>query len=85
MAIKQVECFGQPNDYMLGQLGKKESVVWNGEVLVKRYRITVEEIEEPMSVLKERLEALLHKRGHVSDYASILAEAKRLGIELNLK
>lgn len=85
MAIKQVEVFGLPNDYLLGQLGKKEPVVWNGDVLVKRYRITVEEIEEPLTVLKDRLETLLHKRGHVSDYASILAEAKRLGVELSLK
>lgn len=84
MTVKQVEVFGLPNDYVLGQLGRQEPAVWNGEVLVKRYRVTVEEIEEPLPVLKERLEKLLKKRGHISHHAAILAEAKRLGVTLDL-
>ncbi len=79
---KQIEVFGEPNDYLLQHLGSKEPRVWNGGVAVKRYRVTVEEIDEPKDVLKQRLQALLLKRGHISDPESIRAEAKRLGITL---
>ncbi len=82
-ATKQIEVFGLPNDYLLGQLGKREPTIWNGQVSVKRYRVTVEEIEEPAEVLKERLLALLMQRGHIENANSIRAEAKRLGITLD--
>ena len=81
--VKKIEVFGLPNDRVLAQLGKTEPNVWNGEVSVKRYRITVEEIEEPAEVLKERLQALLKRRGHIDDVDAIRAEANRLGITLD--
>ena len=80
---KLLEVFGEPNDYLLQHLGSKEPRIWNGVVDVKRYRITIEEIEEPKEVLKQRLQALLLKRGHISDPDSIRTEAKRLGITLD--
>lgn len=83
MAIRQIELFGLPNDYVLGCLGKTEPTIFNGEVSVKRYRVTVEEIVEPKEVLKERLQMLLKQGGHLGNAQAIRAEAKRLGIELD--
>lgn len=81
--IKQLEVFGLPNDYVLSQLGKTEPNIWNGQVSVKRYLITVEEIEDSAEDLKERLQSLLRQRGHIDNANSIRAEAKRLGITLD--
>lgn len=81
-SVNQVEVFGLPNESALRSLGHSEPVVWNGVVSVKRYRITVEEVIEPVDVLRERLQGLLGKRGHIDNPAAIRAEARRLGVEL---
>lgn len=81
--IAEIEVFGKPSEYILTSMGKAEPNVWNSVVNVKRYRVTVEEIEEPQEVLKERLLALLNQRGHISHRQCIRDEAKRLGIDLD--
>lgn len=83
MPIKTSECYGLPNDYMLDCMGKPTPCVWNGEVHVKRYRISVEEVVEPADVLKARLQALLKERGHPDNDRAIRQEASRLGISLD--
>lgn len=54
----------------------------NNEIRVQRYRVTVELIEEPDDVIRDRLLTLDAERGHVDKHRSIKAEAKRLGIDL---
>jgi hypothetical protein len=54
----------------------------NNEIQVQRYRVTIELIEEPDEVIRDRLLALYDQRGHVDKYRAIRAEAKRLGIDL---
>jgi hypothetical protein len=80
--IAKIEVFGMPSEYALNSLGKTEPNVWNSKVNVKRYRITVEEIDESKEVIKERLLEMLKQRGHISHPQSIREEAKRLGIDL---
>lgn len=82
MTIKEIEVFGLPSDAALSYLGEQVPTIFNGKVNVKRYRITIQEVEEPNDVLKERLQQLLDKGGHVSNTKAIQEEAKRLGIEL---
>jgi hypothetical protein len=60
-----------------------EPSVFNGDVRVERYRVTIERIEEPAEVLRDRLKALLEQRGHIDRPKAIRAEAKRLGIDLS--
>jgi hypothetical protein len=65
----------------------KEPYSFNGQVNVKRYRITVEEIEEPREVLLERLRELWRKRNeginaHLTA-REIIKQAKALGVELS--
>ena len=80
--MKQTECFGMPSNYQLQLLGSQKPNVHNGTVSVKRYRITVEEIAEPIEVLRGRLVELQGQRLHIDSYAAISAEAKSLGITL---
>lgn len=82
MTSKIIEVFGMPSDAILSRLGEQEPNIWNGEVHVKKYRVTIEEIEEPKEVLRERLQKLYDKPGHISNAKNIQEEAKRLGIEL---
>lgn len=81
--VTVIECFGEPNEHLLRRLGHAAPTVWNDKVAIKRYRITVEEIVEPDTVLKDRMEALLKTRGHIDKNRHIRDEAKRLGIKLD--
>ena len=61
--------------------------VFNGMCLIRRFKVTVEEIDEPVEVLAERLIDLWNRRdelklGHSSNRSAMVNEAKRLGIEL---
>jgi hypothetical protein len=54
----------------------------NNEICVQRYRVTIELIEEPDEVIRDRLLALDAELGHADKHRCIKAEAKRLGIDL---
>lgn len=79
---KTFETFGEVNSGAIESLTRKAPNVWNGQVNIKRYKITIEEIEEPKELLRERLIALLNQKTHISHPSSIRAEARKLGIEL---
>jgi hypothetical protein len=80
--VKRLEVFGMPSDYQLDMLGSKEANVLNGVVSVRRYRVTVEEIEEPVEVLRERLVQLNGQRLHMDSKAAIERAAVVLGVTL---
>jgi len=55
--------------------------------LIRRFKVTVEEIDEPVEVLAERLIDLWNRRdelklGHSSNMRAMRDEAEILGIEL---
>lgn len=61
--------------------------VFNGMCLVRRYQVTVQEIDEPIYVLQERLQELWDNRQslgirHGSNRSAMLREAEKLGMEL---
>lgn len=56
---------------------------FNGYCLVRRYRVTVEEIEEPEDVIIGRLVQLLKDVGTNSNSGRVvMAVAKKMGVEL---
>lgn len=55
----------------------------NGWVRVRRYRITVELIEEPIEVIHERLKKLWRESDNYHHHTPLRAEAKKYGLELN--
>ena len=52
------------------------------KVSIRKYRVTVEQIEEPVEVLHERLLHLWRKCNNHHEKRSLLEEADRLGCEL---
>lgn len=57
---------------------------FNGMCMIRQYKVTVEEIEEPREVLEERLRLIwADKRyGHSGNLKAMRKEAERLGIDL---
>ena len=84
MSEKQViETFRDIGSYELGQLRQSEPSCFNGMVRVERYRVTVERIEEPVEVIRERLRAMwaTTKNHHHRD--PLLRMGKKYGIDLH--
>ncbi len=55
---KVIETFSKPESWEFDRMKDSEPSCFNGWVSIKRYRITIEEIEEPIEVLQARLEDL---------------------------
>jgi hypothetical protein len=79
---KVVETFRKLGYFETRDWEQKEPSVWNGEVKIRRYRITIEEIPESVEVLADRLQTLwdLSDKYHHSE--PLLNAAKRLGYAL---
>lgn len=82
MITQQFETFREIAAYERNNLKQKEPSSFNGWVRIKRYRITVEEIEEPKEVLCERLQKLWDECDNSHQWESLKATAKNLGYEL---
>jgi hypothetical protein len=72
-------------DYELTKATRVPNVpsVGNFDVLIRRYRITVELIDEPHEVLVERLRGLWRKTDNYHDYDKLCREAKTLHVKLD--
>ena len=55
---------------------------FNGEVSIRKYRVTVELLDEPKEVLAERLLGLWRHCDNHHHVDPLRAEARKLGIEL---
>jgi hypothetical protein len=55
---------------------------FNGIVRVHRYRVTVERIEEPVEVIRDRLLKLWRESDNHHYYSPLQGVAERLGVEL---
>jgi hypothetical protein len=82
--IKQLESFNDCQWALKGSIQKDPSC-FNCEVRIKKYRITVEEIEEPLEVYQERLEKLNSESGNHHDMLPLTNKAAELGIVLKTK
>lgn len=66
----------------LRDIRQTEPSAWNGDIRIRRYRITVELIDEPVEVLRDRLRALWRQtEPNHHRWGPMRAEAKRLGMD----
>ena len=79
---KQFETFRDIRDYELNNLTQKEFSCFNGFVRIKKYRITIEEIEEPKEVYEQRLQKLWDECDNWHHWEPLQSEAKKIGYEL---
>jgi len=63
-----------------------EPSVFNGMCLIRKYKITIEEIKEPKKVLEKRLRKLFLDKGNQPlNRTAMINEAIKLEIDLNKK
>lgn len=79
---RTIETFN-PSSYQLSQLsGFNEPSCYNGDVRFKRYKITVEPIEEPVEVYQERLQKLWDDSDNYHHSNPLQNAAKSIGYVL---
>ena len=79
---KVIETFRRLGDYETHQYKQDTPSVGNGEVRVRRYRMTLEKVDEPLDVLIERLQRLWDWSDNHHDYMPLMGMAKELGVVL---
>ena len=79
---RSFETFRRPDAYVESQLTQHEPSCFNGQVSVRRYRVTFEEVEEPGEVLIERVRKLWRETDNFHHWEPLQATARELGIEL---
>lgn len=80
---KTIETFREIGDYELKgySFNRDTPSCFNGVVSIKRYRVTVEVIEEPIEVYQERLEKLWVESDNHHHYVPLQSAAAQLGYE----
>ncbi len=79
---QQFETFRVLGAYDTGNLTSKEPSCFNGNVSIKKYRITIEEVEEPKEVYEQRLQKLWDECDNSHHLKPLRSEAKNIGYEL---
>lgn len=77
------ETFSDTTYNMRQYEGAARPSCWNREVNIRRYRITVELVDEPKEVLVERLRKIWRSTDNHHHRDPLRTEAKRLGVELD--
>ena len=76
------ETFRSIGSYEIGNLTQKEPTSFNGDVRIKKYKITIEEVIEPQEGYEQRIQELWDKCDNMHHYTPIKNTAKKLGYEL---
>lgn len=82
-----IETFQLPSKYSYADMRNAVPRVINGVVSYRKYRVAIELIDEPVDVLKKRLQELYDKSHEVRSWNShhwqpLLNAAKSIGVEL---
>jgi hypothetical protein len=70
--------------YYIANMTDKEPSCFNGNVSVRKFRVTIELIEEPVEVIQERLKQLWEKCDNGHHLGPLQYMGKKYGIELKL-
>lgn len=76
------ETFKPIDYYHQSNLIQSEPSSFNGMVRVVKYRVTIDEVEEADEVIKERIQNLWNANTKRNNVPSLLATAKKYGLEL---
>lgn len=76
------ETFREFGSWERGRVEQNEPSCFNGKVSIRKYRITVEEVDEPKEVLEARLRKLWRECDNHHHWRPLHAEAEKLGITL---
>lgn len=79
----EFETFRKISDYAISGLKQNEPSAFNGNIEVKKYRVTIEEIPEPDSVIIARLQKLWEECDNHHHLGPIKGVARRYGVDLD--
>ncbi len=79
------ETFRRIDGYQRERLKDTSPSCFNGQVFIRRYRVTIEEIDEPTEILRARLTKLWRECDNHHHWGPMQALAKSLGFELDHK
>jgi len=79
---KIIETFRSIGDFELRNITQDKPSCFNGFVTVKKYRVTIEEIEEPKEVIAGRLQKLWDECANWHHHVPLKNAAKKIGYEL---
>lgn len=77
-----IETFKPIGAYEISNMRQDEPSAFNRDVRFRKFRITIEEIEEPSSVLAERLQHLWENCDNHHNALPILTAAHEIGCDL---
>jgi hypothetical protein len=80
--IQSIETFQSVGSYELLKLTQNEPSCYNGAVRVRKFKVTIEPIDEPNEVIAERLQVLWDSSDNHHEYEPLRRYAKSIGYEL---
>ena len=83
MSEASIETFRDPRGYWLSQMKQSEPSSFNGRVEVRKFRVTVELIDEPEEVIRTRIQKLWDECDNHHHWQPLKKEAEKYGLELN--
>lgn len=78
----EIETFRKIGSYEIGNLKQETPSSFNSVISINKYKISVEEIEEPIEVYEKRIQDLWDKCDNHHHIDPIRREAKALGYTL---
>jgi len=79
---KSFETFRIVGDYAMRDMTQSEPSCFNGEVKIRKYKVTIEEVNEPIEVLQQRLQKLWDECDNMHHWHPLEYAAKNLGYQL---
>ena len=79
---RSFETFLELSDYAIETLTKVEPYCINGKVRIRKYKVTIELVEEPCEVLGARLQHLWDTTNNPHHWGDLKAKAQEIGYEI---
>lgn len=76
------ETFDRPSSFAIGGMKKAEPSCFNGVVEVRRYRVTIELVDEPREVIVERLKKIWLECSNYHHWQPLERAAVEFGVDL---
>ena len=80
--METFETFTEIGGYTKRQLISEEPTCFNGLVRVRKYKITVELVDEPVEVIQARIKKMWDECKNHHHWLPLKAEAEKYGLEL---
>lgn len=77
------ETFRNLSGYGISQLKIETPTCFNGKVSIRKYRITIEEVEEPKEALIGRVQQLVSDCDNYHSWTPLMDAAAQLGVTLD--